>query len=302
LTGRGELGLVLDGLRCRLRVHGAAAVTLAALVSLVAAAAFAAGAGWAAWRLTVAAWPTVEDVMGLAEPVAPRSRPDQVSQRNVAIGPWLSDADSLPMTVLGSPELRPGGVYLSYGAAVSDPGPVYASAAETLAARGWETSTIDGAIVAERDGLRMRVLCAGADLGRYDVVISVYPVPPAAAYGFAWIGAGLGGLLGWLVAAAAIARVRRLSPPQRAAVAGAATVGVVASVPAGVLNLMAAAIADSDAAAAPPWIGYTFVLARPAAVVGGGLLVAAWLLSARSRPGGGGPLRVAGAGSVVPMD
>src|SRR5690606_26619580 len=117
---------------------------------LVAAAMLAAAAGWSAWRLTVAAWPTVEQARAVAEPVAPRERPDSVTQRNVAIGPWLSDADSLLLTVLGSPELRPGGVYLTYTAAASDQVAVYAQAVESLAAQGWETSTIDGSVVAER--------------------------------------------------------------------------------------------------------------------------------------------------------
>lgn len=302
LTVRDQLGLVLDGLRCRVRVHGAAAIVLAAMVSLVVAGTLAAVAGWAAWRVTVAPWPTVEEAMRLAEPVVPRERPDEVTQRNVAIGPWLSDADKLLMTVLGSPELRPGGVYLSYVAAVSDPAAVYAQAAEALAAQGWRTSIVDGPVVAERDGLRLRVLYAGADPGRYDVVISVYPVPPAAAYGFAWLGAAVGGLLGWLVAAAAIARARRAAPFRRAVMGLVATFGWVASAPAGVLNLIAVAIADSDAAGAPPWTGYAFVLARPAAVVGGALLVAAWLLSTSGWSGAGGPLRVAGAGHHSQVD
>jgi hypothetical protein len=301
-TRRDEIGLVLDGLWCRVRVRGAAAVALAALVSLVAAATLAAAAGWVAWRLTVAPWPTVAEALSLAEPVVPRARPDSVTQRNAAIGPWLSDADSLLVTVLGSPELRPGGVYLSYAAAASDPAAVYASAAEVLAAHGWELSTVDGPVVAERDGRRLRVLCAGADLGMYDVVISVYLTPPVAAYGFAGLGAAVGGLLGWPAVAAAMARTRRLAPPRRAAVSGAATVGVVASLPAAVLNLIAVAIADSDAAAAPPWIGYTFVLARPGAVLGGALLVAAWLLSATGRSGLGGSLRAAGAGHDSHVD
>jgi len=266
------------------------------MVSLVAAATLAAAAGWAAWRLTVAPWPTVDQAMSLAEPVVPRDRPDQVTQRNVAFGPWGNDADSLLMLVLGSPELRPGGVYLSYASAVSEPGAVYAQAAESLAAQGWATSTSDGPVVAERDGLRIRVLCAGADLGRYDVIISVHPTPPVTAYGFAWLGAAVGGLLGWLAAAAAIARARRVAPLRRAAMAVATTMGAVASAPAGALNLIATAIADSDAGAAPPWVGYTFVLARPAALLGGLLLVLAWVLSASRRSGPGGPLRAAGAG------
>ncbi|MBX6749242.1 MAG: hypothetical protein IRY85_06135 [Micromonosporaceae bacterium] len=68
------------------------------------------------------------------------------------------------------------------------------------------------------------------------------------------------------------------------------------------MNLIAVAIADSDAAAAPPWIGYTFVLARPGAVVGGGLVVAAWLLSATGRSNLSGPLRVATAGHHSHVD
>jgi len=301
LTVRNQLGLVLDGLWCRVRVRGAA-IALAAMVSLVAAGTLAAAAGWAAWRLAVAPWPTVEQAMRLAEPVVPRERPDDVNQRNVAFGPWGADADWLLMKVLGSPEVRPGGVYLSYWAVVTDPEAVYAQATEALAAQGWETSLVDGAVVAERDGLRLRVLCAGANLGRYDVIISVHPTPPVLAYRLAWFGAAVGVLLGWLAAAAAIARSRRTAPLRRVAMGLTATVGFIASAPAGALNLIAVAIADSDAGGAPPWAGYTIVLARPAAVVGGGLLVAAWLLTASGRWDGGGPLRVAGAGHHSPVD
>lgn len=295
-TGRDELGLVLDGLRCRLRVRGAGSVVLATMVSLVAASMLAAAAGWVAWRLMAAPWPTVEQASALAAPVVPRDRPDSVTQRNVAIGPWGSDADTLLMTVLGSPELRPGGVYLNYTAvAVSDRVSAYAQAAEVLAAQGWHTSTVDGPVVAERDGLRITVLYANRFLGEDDVVISVYPTPPASAYTVAWLGAAIGALLGWLAAAAAIARARRDVPLRRAAMGAAAIVGTVASIPAGLLNLIATAIADSDARAAPPWIGYTFALARPAAALGGLLLVAAWLLSMTGRSSLGPP-RPAGVG------
>lgn len=297
---RDDLALVLDGLRCRLRMRGVAAIMLAGLVSLVAAATLAAAAGWSTWRLTVADWPTVDQAMRLAEPVAPRGQPDRVSQRNVAFGPWGADADWLLMKVLGSPELRPGGVYVSYSAAVTDPEAVYAQAAEALAAQGWTVSIVDGPVVAERDGLRLRVLCAGANWGRYDVVISVYPTPPPAAYAFAWLGAALGGLLGWLAVAAAIARGRRLAPLRRSLLTVMATMGAVAAVPASALNFLAVAIADSDAGGAPPWTGYTFVLARPAAVIGGVLLVVAWLLSVRGASNLGGPLRAAGSGHPVP--
>jgi hypothetical protein len=299
---RDDLALVLDGLRCRLRVRGVAVVILAAVVSVVAAAGSAAAVGWSAWRLAVADWPTVDQTMRLAEPFAPRERPDQVSQRNVALGPWGADADSLLMLVVGSPELRPGGVYVSYSAAVTDPETVYAQAAETLAAQGWETSTLDGQVVAERDGLRLRVLCAGANWGRYDVIISLYPTPPAVAYGFAWLGAALGGLLGWLAVAAAIARARRLAPLRRGVMTLMATMGAVVSVPASALNFMAVTLADSDAGGAPPWVGYTFALARPGAVLGGLLLVIAWLLSMNGRSGVGGPLRAAGVGRSLSVE
>jgi hypothetical protein len=276
---REGLVLVLDGLRCRLRVRGIGPRILTAMVSMIFAATLAAMTGWFGWHATAAPWPTVEHAIALAGPVLPPGQPDTVTRRDDPFGPWLSDADSVLLTLIGSPELRPGGVYLDYvRPRVADRKTAYANAGNRLAAAGWHTKIDSGRLVAERGGLRITLLYANRDTGSDDV-ISVYPVPPPVSYRLTWAGAATGGVLGWLIAAAAFARGRRQRPSTRFATAALVTVGVAASTPACLLNVIAAAIADSDAGAAPPWVGYDFVFARPAAAIGALTLVGAWLLS-----------------------
>lgn len=67
--------LVLDGLRCRLRVSGVGAVVLTALVSVVVASAAGAAVGWIGWQASIAPYPTVRQAAALAAPVLPAGRP-----------------------------------------------------------------------------------------------------------------------------------------------------------------------------------------------------------------------------------
>lgn len=285
-SGHEEAMLVLDGLRCRLRVVGTPARLLAATLALVCASALAAAAGWCAWRAFAAPWPSVDDAVALAAPVAPAEPPVSVSRRDTPFGPWLTDRDSALLAVLGSPEQRAGGVRLTYlRPAVVDHAASFHRVGDRLNANGWHTSFTDGWLVADRDGLRIAVTFVGIDEQTDEMIVAVRPSPPRVAHVFAGFGAALGAPLGWLVAAAAIARARHGRPQRRASATMLAIAGVAGSLPAALLNLVATVAPDALTrdGPAPPWVGYGFVLARPAAVLGAILLVVAVLMANDSK-------------------
>ncbi len=277
--------LILDGLRCRLRIRGVSARLLAATLALVGAGTAAAVTGWCAWQVSAAPWPTVDNAMALAAPVLPSGAPDTIHRRDDPIGPWLSDPFpwNLLLVVLGSPELRPGGVQLTYLRPVAgDPAATYDTATARLAADGWRTHVAHGRLVADRDGMQIALIHVGYDADTDEIIVAVRPTPPGPAYVLGALGAGAGALLAWLVSAAAIARSRHGTQAQRNNAIALALVGVIVSLPACLFNL--AALTGSDAltheGAAPPWSGYDVVLVRPAAVVGAILLVVAYLVTA----------------------
>lgn len=285
---RQAVGLVLDGLRCRLRITGAGPRVLAILLSLVAAGTFAAAGGRLGWAASSADWPTVEQARTLAAPVLPTGIPDSVTRHDDPIGPGQpgSPLDSALLTVMGSPELEPGGVHLSYTQpAVVDLSNARQAAEARLAADGWRTSITRGLVIGERDGMILSLLHVGRTAESDDVVVSIRPAAPRVAYVLAVLGTVLGLLTGWLLTAAAVARTRRRSPVTRAGAAGLAAFGVAASAPACLLNLLALSnvvvMLNFTMAAEPPpsWVGYDFVLARPSAVLGGLLLIGAFGLS-----------------------
>jgi hypothetical protein len=274
--------LVGDGLRCRLRVRGVAATILAAALSLIGAGTLAAAAGWIGWHATAAPWPSVDRAIHLAGPVLPAGPPQTVTRRDDPIGPWKSDADSVLLTLLGSPELRPGGVQLDYvQPRTADRMAAYTATADRLAAAGWQTIVIGGRLVANRDGLRITLLYANRDAATEDLIVTVYPVPPPLSYRLATLGAAVGAAFGWLVAASAVARTRRRTLPTRVSVSMLAVAGAIISGPACLLTLATLIVADSDLRATPPWTGYDFAFARPGAAIGALLLTAALYLSTR---------------------
>lgn len=286
-SAREAITVALDGLRCRLRIFGPGAWILAAALAVIGASTLGAAASWIGWHASAAPWPTVEHATAIVRPVLPTGAPHTVTRRDDPIGPWLSDADSVLLTVLGSPELRPGGVHLDYAQPrVADPKAVYTQAADRLTASGWRATINDGRLVAERDGLRMTLWYANRDASFDDMVVEVYPAPPRLAYELAGLGAALGILVAWLVTAAASARSRRQPPVRRFALIAMAIVGTVVSVPAGLLNLTALILADSDTRAVPPWVGYDFALARPGAAIGALLLAGAFVLSTTGKATG----------------
>lgn len=275
--GGGALGVVLDGLRTRLRVRGAGARALAGMLAVLGAGTVAALAGLIGWYASVAPWPSTAQAAAQAAAVAPAGTPESVTDRHDPLGPWLSDADSVLLTLLGSPELRPGGVYFSYTEpAAPDRAVAYRTAADRLSASGWRVAMEHGQLVADRNGLRLTLLYAGRDSATDDVVVAVYPTPPPVSWHLAGPGAVVGAVVGWLVAAAAIARTRRMTVERRMSIGMLAVLGGLAGLPASVLNL-----AVTAAGGLPPWAGYDVVLARPGAVVGGIALAGAVLLSAR---------------------
>lgn len=291
-TVRDAATLVLDGLRCRLRVRGAAARLLAAALAVVGAGVVAAAAGWCVWQVSAAPWPSVDDAVALAAPVVPPEPPVSVSRRDTPFGPWLTERDSVLLALLGSPEQRAGGVRLSYlRPPVVDRAARFDLVSDRLRADGWRTSSANGWLVADRDGLRVAVTFAGFDERADEMIVAVRPTPPRSAQVLAGTGAALGALLGWVAAAAAIARCRHGQPSRRIGAAALATAGALGSLPAGLLNLIATAAPDvlTREGPAPPWVGYGFVLARPAAAIGVTLLVAAYFLSTDRRTAPPGP-------------
>jgi hypothetical protein len=270
--------LILDGLRCRLRVHGVGARLLAATLALIGAGAAAAAAGWCAWQVAASPWPTVDNAIALAAPVLPPEAPDTIIRRDEPLGSWLSDADSFPLTLLGSPELRPGGVHLGYPHSLAaDRAATYDVATARLSADGWRARLVHNRLIADRDGLRITLV--HGDTGEMTVVVR--PTPPGQAYVLGALGAGAGALLGWLVSAAVIARSRHGAPARRIDAAAIAIIGAVVSMPACLLSLTALTGTDAltHEGASPPWAGYTLFLARPAAAVGAILLAVAYLVS-----------------------
>ncbi|GIF78280.1 hypothetical protein [Asanoa siamensis] len=279
-SAREAVTVTLDGLRCRLRIRGAGTRAFVVMLAIVGAGTFGAAASWIGWQSSAAPWPTIEHATVVGASLLPNGEPHTVTRRDDPIGPWGSDADSALLTVVGSPELRPGGVHLDYAQTpVVDRKAVYTQAANRLAASGWRVTMNEGRLVAERDGLRTTLWYVNRDASFDDAVVEVYPTPPRLAYGLGGLGAVMGVLFAWLVTAAASARSRRQSVVKRFALNAMAVVGAVVSVPACLLNLIALVVADANARAAPPWGGYQFALARPAAAIGVILLAGAFALS-----------------------
>ncbi len=284
---REAVTVMLDGLRCRLRIPEPGLRVLAVALAVVGASTLGAAASWIGWQASAAPWPTVEQATAIVRSVLPTGEPHTVTRRDDPIGPWLSDADSPLLTLVGSPELRPGGVHLDYvRPRVADPRAVYTQAADRLTSSGWRATSKGGRLVAERDGLRMTLWYANRDNSSDEMAVEVYPVPPRLAYGLGGLGAALGILVAWLGTAAAAARSRRQPAGRRVTVIATAIVGTLVSLPAALLNLTALILADADAQAVPPWAGYDFALARPAAAIGILLLAGAFVLSTtrRGRP------------------
>ncbi|WP_406068750.1 hypothetical protein [Micromonospora sp. NBC_01638] len=276
---REAAAVVLDGVWCRLRVRGVAALLLAVALSLVGGSAAAAAAGWLGWQARAAPLPSIDQATVLAAPVLPTGQPDDVVRHTGLIRPTESAIDAIAVPLLGSPEIEASGVYLTYTRPVRNRAAAFTTASNRLHDGGWRTRIDDGRLIAERSGMRITVLHAGRDGVTEDVVVSIYPTPPREAYHLAWLGAAAGILLGWLATAAAIARSRRRPPTVRPFATVLAVAGVITAVPAGLLNITALVIADTDAYAAPPWLGYHFALARPAAALSALLLTGAWALT-----------------------
>src|SRR5262245_56202442 len=85
-------------------------------------------------RVAAAPWPDVTHAKAVANTVLPTVTLDESARRDHVIGPWLADADSPLMRVAGSPEVRPGGVYLTYQLArpAEEVGPAMAAAKAAL--------------------------------------------------------------------------------------------------------------------------------------------------------------------------
>ena len=266
--------LVLDGIVCRLRVRGVGAKLVAACVSVIAAATLGAFLGWVTWQVTDKPWPTVDEAAALAKPMLPPGPAAQISRRDrtMVTPPGMEDLGA--SLLLGSPEVEDGGVRLTYQWPPANAERELTGIQRRAEANGWQTVRNGYDLVARRDGMRVRVLCV---TGTTIVVIS--PGAPRTAYWLGWIGVALGALLGWLGAAAAIARHRRLEPSVRSVAMLASLFGVCLLIPATLLNLAALVSGADSVYTAPPWIGYELFAVRPAAILGGLGLCLAWLLT-----------------------
>ncbi len=266
---------------------GTGAAVLAMAVALVGAGAFAAVTGWVAWRAAMTPWPTVDQATALAKPVLPAGKPKEVTEMKTILGGVFDESEATLIMVIGNPEPELGGVTISYiQPRAVDWKTAYSQALSRLTADGWRAEmTGEGMfdyLVAERDGIRLTMsLEGGYEETTEELILSVSPAPPTVAFVVAGIGAAFGGLFGWLAAAAAMARGRRGTPARQAGAILLGSLGVVASLPATVFNLMAlVAVAFGYQYGSPPWPGYEFALARPGAVVGAALLVTAYVMSA----------------------
>jgi len=266
--------LVLDGIACRLRVRGPAAKLAAACVSVVAAAAMGACLSWVTWQVTDNPWPTVDEAAALAKPMLPPGMAEHITRRDRTLVTPPSMSDLVPSTLLGAPELEDGGVRLSYNWPPANGDGALTAIQRQAEAAGWQTVRNGYDLVARRDGMRVRVLCVPSH-----TIVAISPAAPAAAYWLGWIGAALGALLGWLAAAAAIARHRRLPPSIRSLPSVAGLVGVCMATPATLLNLAALVSGADSVYTAAPWIGYELFAVRPAAILGGAGLCLAWLIT-----------------------
>jgi hypothetical protein len=263
LTRRRAVAYVLDGLACRLRVRGTAAVAFALVAAFVGAGLLAGLAGWATWRVTAAPMPTEARAADLAAPVLPAG-PHHATR--------LVPLDRVLLPLIGDPEWEADAVEYAYvrpGAA--DPGPIPVR----LTSAGWRVGSEHGLIVATRGRIRLTVLAADRDATTSDLIVTVRPVPPPAAYAVATVAAFLGALLGWAAAAAGVNRTRHQHPTRRSVARTLGAFGLVATLPAAAVNLLATAIANGDGWGAPPWVGIEVFGARPAAAVGLVLLVVA---------------------------
>lgn len=266
--------LVLDGIACRLWVSGTPARIAAACVSVIAAMSLAAGVSYVVWQAAIPPWPTVEQATSLARPVLPPRDPDETIRRDRVL--FASDR-SFMTPVLGSGALGLGGVQLIYRwPRDSAPGPrdVLAQARQRALEAGWQP--VDhhySGFAAHRDGMLVRVVSVPGLTS-----VSVTPEAPVVAYRLGWIGALAGALLGWMAAAATIARLRRATEETRSISQMCAFFGVVLSVPVAALNLVSLSMGHKMVEFDPPWTGYEFLLSRPAALAGAAALGVAWLV------------------------
>lgn len=278
---RARAAIVADGLRTRVRVRGAGWL-LAALAALAGAGALAGLAGFAGWYATVGPAPTRARAVALAGPLLPAGKP---SVDTVSDGAYESGGDPLDtalMAVLGDPDPARGGVVLEWFEVPHRAAPL-ADAGRYLSGHGWRVRHDAETLVADRAGLRIELTVLAGDARHPDdVTVHVLPTPPTTAYVLATVGAAVGLVAGWLVAAAVLARARHRATADLAALV-LLVVAVLGTLPAAGLDLLAVGSAGS-LLPEPPWSGYHFALARPLGACGALALGAVLLLTVRRRP------------------
>jgi hypothetical protein len=279
------LDLLWGGVRLRLRVRGAGAVTAAAVACLFVAVAGAALGGALGWATApdlpddAAAYRLVQPALPAGTPAAPRrwdfTFDDHPEYTDPAWSYWLLGTDVYESGQVFFDRPYPDGAEASARAEA-------ARVRARLDAAGWRLS---GA-AAHRDGHRIEVAVTyGLGSATPLLRVSVMRDRPAAVLPLTAVGLLLGGLFGWLAVAAAWRRGRRQAESWRVlptALFGAATL---TAVPATAASAIAVVMSTRPDDVTPAWIGYAFIGARPLAWVSLLVLGAAWLMTfPRGRP------------------
>jgi hypothetical protein len=256
--------LVLDGIRCRLRVPGALAAMLAMVMSLAGAGVLAGAMSWAGWHATSGPL-TIKQAAELAAPALLAEQPGSVESWGGALG-GIEFSYKLPATAQGR---------AAETAAMRD----------RLAAAGWRAqASADGAALGARRGaIDVLVLHHGCAVPAScdHMTILVRPILSGPVQPLGYVGAVLGALVGWLVTAAAFGRARRQPWSRRATAVALAVLGVLFAAPTCAVNLLV--LSRADLGGTPPWIGFETPGLRLAMALGAVTLAAAGLLPTATR-------------------
>jgi hypothetical protein len=198
--------VVLGGLRCRLRVRGAAArltgVAVALLVGLLGSA--------AGTRISSYAGPPPESAAVAAAQTAIGERPADIPGPTIRCDFWCPEWNGDNVVSYDSPPDHTDVVAVSYDIPADRVPTVVAGARERLAAAGWHLSTSEGDDHQEgvRDGLEITVQSPrGPDTPTVTVLVA--KTFSVSAVALAVLGLLVGALAGWLVHAWAVQRLRR---------------------------------------------------------------------------------------------
>jgi hypothetical protein len=290
---RPELADVLDILRGGMKARfgtggGKFAVLLATVAALIAGAAGLCVGSWAGWQ-TAPHLP--ESVPGeIATLVFPGLQPDQVWRQPYPYGYRLAVDEKVPMVerVFGTANDLDGPQMMSYGynflgnISARQMHEATAGAVARLRHAGWHVVDRAGSAVATRDGVVASIYYADVVSPQFDVTMSAGPNNAAvAACSIAGVLAGM--VIGWIIGAWALRRLRRTGYPTRGVMGllfGLACV-VLTPAAAGVVSAIVPGVSER-----PVWVLIHFMVIQPGIVFAGLLfaiiLIRAWRVRAMS--------------------